>query len=353
MRFEVYCDEANPDVLTSANPRARHLMIGSLWLPEELRNEIKSRVGALRERHQAWGEIKWSKVSPNRRDFFVELIDLFFAYGDNLRFRCIAVDRTQLNLALHDNDGKLGFYKFYYQLLHHWILDFNAYRIFCDVKSNRDPKRLPVLARCLARANLTSSIDGIQSLPSHEVVLIQLCDLLLGAASSRINDTLRDGTAKAAVVQRLESALGRPFAPTHKEAGWFAESQLRALLPNRQQHREDQKFAGMVAGGVPPLAGRRLVMAARKKQKPLICYAGSAAETSIGPKPIGSELNARAYPKRHFCKAGWIMAQSRAYLPDLGHRHGRYARAVPINQRLASTTSGSTGSIAAEPNPQP
>jgi hypothetical protein len=100
-----------------------------------LRGEIKARVGALRERHQAWGEIKWSKVSPNRGDFYVELIDLFFAYGENLRFRCIAVDRTQLDLALHDNDGELGFYKFYYQLLHHWILDFNAYRIFCDIRS--------------------------------------------------------------------------------------------------------------------------------------------------------------------------------------------------------------------------
>lgn len=107
---------------------------------------------------------------------------LLHLYDNGLpAFRCIAVDRTQLNLALHDNDGELGFYKFYYQLLHHWILDFNAYRIFCDVKSNRDPKRLPVLARCLARANLTSSMDGIQSLPFHEVVLIQLCDLLLGA----------------------------------------------------------------------------------------------------------------------------------------------------------------------------
>ncbi len=165
MKFEVYCDEANPDVLTSASPRARHLMIGSLWLPENLRNEVKARVTALRKRHQTWGEIKWSKASPNRRDFYVELVDLFFAYGDNLRFRCIAVDRTQLNLALHDNDGELGFYKFYYQLLHHWILDFNIYRIFCDVKSNRDPKRLPVLARCLSRANLTSSVEYIQALP--------------------------------------------------------------------------------------------------------------------------------------------------------------------------------------------
>ncbi|MGB4247146.1 MAG: DUF3800 domain-containing protein [Pseudohongiellaceae bacterium] len=227
MKFEVYCDEANPDVLTSANPRAQHLMIGSLWLPEELRSEIKSRVIALRERNQAWGEIKWSKVSPNRVNFYVELIDLFFAYGDNLRFRCIAVDRTQFNLALHDNDGELGFYKFYYQLLHHWILDFNDYSIFCDIKSNRDPKRLPVLAQCLSYANLTSSIDSIQSLPSHEVVLIQLCDLLLGAASSRINKTLNEGTAKESVVERIESALGRQLAPTNKSEEKFNIFKIR------------------------------------------------------------------------------------------------------------------------------
>ena len=58
--------------------------------------------------------------------------------------------------------------------------------------------------------------------------------------------------------------------------------------------------------------------AAQKKQRPLIRYAGSAAETSIGSKPIGSELNAEVYPKRHFCQAGLAMAQSWAYLPDLG-----------------------------------
>lgn len=31
--------------------------------------------------------------------------------------------------------------------------------------------------------------------------------------------------------------------------------------------------------------------ALQKRQRPLIRYAGSAAETSIGSKPIGSELN--------------------------------------------------------------
>jgi hypothetical protein len=39
-------------------------------------------------------------------------------------------------------------------------------------------------------------------------------------------------------------------------------------------------------------------MANREKQRPLIRYAGSAAETSIGSKPIGSELSAGFYSWR-------------------------------------------------------
>ncbi len=67
MKFDVYCDESRPDLLSSSNPRARFMVIGSLWLPRETRGALKS--------------------------------------------------------AIHE----LGFYKFYDQLLHHWILDFNEY----------------------------------------------------------------------------------------------------------------------------------------------------------------------------------------------------------------------------------
>jgi len=44
------------------------------------------------------------------------------------------------------------------------------------------------------------------------------------------------------------------------------------------------------------------VTATQKKQRPLIRYAGSAAETSIGSKPIGSELDRRYYPKAAVCQ---------------------------------------------------
>lgn len=207
MKFEVYCDEALPDLFTSKHPCARYLMIGALWLPAELRDDAKGKIDRLRERHRVWGEMKWTKISPSKAEFYAELVDLFTSYGTDMRFRCIAVDRTQVDLALHGNDGELGFYKFYYQLLHHWILDFNEYRIFCDLKTNRDRSRLQVLKRCLGYANRTAEIADVQSLPSPQVALLQLCDVLLGAASSRLNATLTVGSAKAAVVRRLETQL--------------------------------------------------------------------------------------------------------------------------------------------------
>ena len=145
-----------------------------------------------------------------------------------MRFRCITVDHSQVNMLLHDNDEELGFYKFYYQLLHHWILDFNEYRIFCDAKTSRDPKRLQVLRRCLRYANLSSTIKEIQSLHSKEVVLIQLCDLLLGAANSRMNLTLKEGSAKEKLVKRLESHLGlNAIAPTSRDERKFNVFRIR------------------------------------------------------------------------------------------------------------------------------
>lgn len=196
-------------------------MIGSLWLPAALRPQFKGEIHELRERFRVWGEMKWRKVSPSQLSFYEALVDWYFSHGENLRFRCIAVNRTEVDLSRHQHDPELGFYKFYYQLLHHWIRPDNDYRIFCDLKSNRDPERLAVLARCLSNARPDARVEGIQSLPSDEVVLLQLCDVLLGAASSRLNGTLHSGTAKAALVGRLEHALGHSIAHTRRDEKKF------------------------------------------------------------------------------------------------------------------------------------
>jgi hypothetical protein len=45
-------------------------------------------------------------------------------------------------IRFHHGDNELMFYKFYYQLLHNWILDFNTYRVFTDLRTNRVKQRL-------------------------------------------------------------------------------------------------------------------------------------------------------------------------------------------------------------------
>ncbi|MBC7160574.1 MAG: hypothetical protein H5U26_00500 [Immundisolibacter sp.] len=58
-------------------------------------------------------------------------------------------------------------------------------------------------------------------------------------------------------------------------------------------------------------------MIAAQKKRPLIRYAGSAAETSIGSKPIGSELGVRMYSERPLClsRAELALATTGVYLP--------------------------------------
>lgn len=228
MKFEVYCDETLPDLLTSAYPDARFLMIGSLWLPADLRHVVKDRIAALRLQHGVHGEIKWRKVSPSKVNFHTDLIDLFMSFGLDLRFRCIAVDQRAMKLDLHNGDAELGFYKFYYQVLHHWILDQNDYTVFCDLKRNRDRTRLSTLRRVLGNANRTSTIRDVQSLPSTEVVLLQLCDVLLGAASARMNERQDLGAAKESVIAHLERRLNRTrLGSTYKSEEKFNIFRIR------------------------------------------------------------------------------------------------------------------------------
>jgi hypothetical protein len=217
LKFDIYCDESRPDLLGSKSPPAQFMVIGSLWLATEHREEFKVAIHELRDRHKVGGEFKWQKVTPSRIAFYQDLIDWFFAQGDSLRFRCIAVEHQKVNLLkFHHSDQELGFYKFYYQMLHHWILDCNEYSVFCDFKSNRQPDRLHVLRRCLAASNLSSQVAAVQATRSTESVLIQLADVLTGAAAAKLNASLHPKGAKGNLVSHIESKIGHPIKHTAK-----------------------------------------------------------------------------------------------------------------------------------------
>lgn len=215
MEIDVYCDESYPDLFSSKKPQAQYLCIGSLWLPRKQRELYKSAIHQLRDRHMVGGEFKWTKVSPSKFEFYKALVSWFVSQKSDLRFRCIVIDRTQVDLIhFHENDQELGFYKFYYQMLHHWIHPFNEYNIFCDFKRNRINDRYKTLHMCISRSNLSSEIKTLQSIRSKESVLIQLSDFLLGLTSACMNNKLGVDTTKSSIVELLEKELGKRIRPT-------------------------------------------------------------------------------------------------------------------------------------------
>lgn len=215
MKIDVYCDEAYPDLFSSTKPQAKFMILGSLWLQTDSRESYKQAIHDLRDRYLIGGEFKWRKVTPSKIDFYKSLISWFYDQKDNLRFRCIAIDYSQVDLMkFHDNDQELGFYKFYYQMIHHWIHDFNEYAMFCDFKSNRRRDRLNVLQQCLAHSNLSATIKIVQAVRSKESVLIQLTDLLIGIVSARLNQGTNTSPAKLELLRHLETLLGRKISST-------------------------------------------------------------------------------------------------------------------------------------------
>lgn len=221
MEFEIYCDECRPELFTSRIKSPYFLSIGGIWLPAEIRQKVKHDVKTLRQKFYIWGEIKWKKVSNAALPFYKSIIDYFFS-NRNLRFRTILIDSRKVDIhKFHNSDAELGFYKFYYQLIHHWIYDFNNYRIFVDIKTARLPNRLSVLKQVLNFSNLSSNIESIQSLPSNQLILLQITDLLTGAVNAKFNNSIKKNSAKRKLIDHIEKLLGHPIIPTSKKEEKF------------------------------------------------------------------------------------------------------------------------------------
>jgi len=212
MKIEIYCDESRPERLTSKQSREGLVLIGGLWLPAQVREQSKTLIAEARAAYNTMGEAKWNRVCRGRLGFYLRLVEIFFAV--EARFRCVAIESADVDLdRYHQSDQELGFYKFYYQLLHHWIRDFNEYWAFLDFKKNHSRDRLHVLGRVLSRAHPNAKIACVQAVPSSESALIQMTDVLIGAAGYAL-ERRETSEAKVAVVHEIERRLGRTIRAT-------------------------------------------------------------------------------------------------------------------------------------------
>lgn len=229
MELNVYCDESYQDCMTSKNCNdITYMVIGSIWLKKEDLDGVKSDIARIKEKHNCFGELKWSKVSRKKISFYKDIIDLFCSYGCTVRFRCIIVEKTSIKWDKHEYDAELGFYKFYYQMLHHWISTGNNYYIYCDKKINRRKDNLKTLKNVLSNANIYARIMGVYSSESKQMAALQFADFFTGLVSAKFNNSISPDGAKQALIQYLEEKLGREIRETTRTESKFNVFNIKA-----------------------------------------------------------------------------------------------------------------------------
>ena len=96
------------------------MVLGAMYCLSEKRKQIYSDIRAIKEKHglNSHFEIKWTKVSESKIEFYLELLDYFWTNSD-LHYRgLVATGKDKLNHAKYNNDDyDLWYYKMYFDML--------------------------------------------------------------------------------------------------------------------------------------------------------------------------------------------------------------------------------------------
>lgn len=224
--YNIFCDESRQDLLArqqSINKNNCYCCIGGLMIPLEARNRIKSEIQGLQKKYNTYGELKWGTVSRNKINFYLDLIDYFFEEPE-LSFRTIVIDARKINNTIYnDSDQELGYYKFYYQMLVHWLNPNATYRIYTDQKTNRDKQRLKELKLILNRSYYCKSpVQSIQAIDSNQSLVLQMENILMGGVGYKYNwNHTGISSSKNLLVQKIESHLNHEICHTDKSEAKF------------------------------------------------------------------------------------------------------------------------------------
>ena len=231
--YNIYCDES----CHLEHDRIPVMLLGAVWCPYDMRRSISKEIRQLKAKHNAKGELKWTKVSESRLPFYKELLNYFFA-KDELNFRCLLVarkenlDNSYFNQGSHDS----FYYKMYYQLLLNIVCRADSqFNIYLDIKDTHGSRRIRELRQILhikIADHERLTIPHIQLVRSYESELIQLTDFLIGAvAYCNRDDVPKKNRAKVSVIEKVRECSGIDLV--HNTPPWEEKFNLFVFQPRR------------------------------------------------------------------------------------------------------------------------
>lgn len=214
MKYNIYCDES----CHLQHDGNDIMVIGGVFCPKHRAKKINKDIRKIEEKYNIRNaEIKWHKVSNNKIDFYVELIEYFFS-NDDLKFRCvIAPEKKKLNLEKYSLTYDDWYYRIYYLLLKEIVSVDDEYYIYMDIKDTNGGVKVNKLRQVLNNllyAFYNDVVKNIQLVRSDEIEIIQLSDILIGAVSYvNRNLNLKDN-AKTKIINLIMEKTGQSLKYT-------------------------------------------------------------------------------------------------------------------------------------------
>jgi hypothetical protein len=194
------------------NDHIKAMSLGAIWCERSAVRRIAEQIRQLKLAHglSRQFEIKWTKVSPAKLDFYTAVVDLFFNRPE-LHFRGVVIpDKSLLNHAQFAQDHDAFYYKMFFTLLKIVFVPSQQYAVYLDIKDTRSQQMVQGLHDCLCNSQFDfdrESIQRIQQIRSHESELLQVADLLIGALSY-LHRGLTTSPAKQALIEQIKRLSG-------------------------------------------------------------------------------------------------------------------------------------------------
>lgn len=214
----IYCDESC-HLLNDGIPV---MVLGCISCNSELVQSIHNYLRNIKVSHGLSRnfECKWVKVSPSKYKYYESVLDYFFE-NEALRFRgTIIPNKNELQHDRFNQDHFTWYHKMWYIVLEKILESGNSYKIYIDIQNTHSYEKTQVLKDILNTkfaVRTSQKVTRIQPVRSHEVELMQMVDLLIGAIAYT-NRGLSSSRAKSKLVEHFQERSGLSLKRTTKLA---------------------------------------------------------------------------------------------------------------------------------------
>lgn len=142
--YNFYCDESCHLEHDDSNV----MVLGAVWCPKEKRHGINERIKQIKIRNDIYptAELKWTKISPVKKQVYEDLINYFFDEKD-LHFRGLLIsNKDELKHEEFNQTHDDWYYKMYFSMLKAMLLPTEKYNIFIDIKDTHSSKKSTKIA---------------------------------------------------------------------------------------------------------------------------------------------------------------------------------------------------------------